>query len=188
MYYYIKGIVKEILLDGIVLDNNDIGYRLLTSHPMDYKVDETCLVYVYQVIREDEHYLIGFLSKEEKEAFLKLIKIKGIGPKTAINALSQIRPSELFKAIELSDTTTLKKLPGIGAKAASQIILDLKGEILALKEHEAPKKLNERLLELKEVLRNFGYKVSEIDRIIPGIDENLPIEAMIKEALNMLRK
>lgn len=188
MYYYIKGIINIIQSEYIVLENNGIGYKLFVSHSEDYNLQDEVLIYVYQVIREDEHYLIGFSSLKEKEIFLKLIEVKGIGPKTAINALSKTRPNTLIDAIYTGNVSLLKSLPGIGAKAASQIILDLKGEILSQDSSNKNSRVSPKHQELKDALKALGYKMQDIDRVASKIDDSLTIEEMIKEALKSMRK
>ena len=118
MFYSLKGYVDVVKSDYIVLDVHDVCYQITVSHPSDYKVDELVRVFTYQVVREDEQYLVGFKSIEEKEIFMSLISVKGIGPRTAINALSQTTPNQIIDAIRNSNVVFLKKLPGIGAKAA----------------------------------------------------------------------
>ena len=129
MIYFLKGRVALKDKDTVVIDVNNVGYQVLVSHIDDYEIGEEVLVYTYNVVREDEQYLVGFSSLDEKSVFLSLIKVKGLGPRTAIGALSSTTPSEVVNAIASNNVAYLKKLPGIGAKAAAQIILDLKGEL-----------------------------------------------------------
>ena len=131
MYYSMRGKVLVIKEDFIVLEVNNIGYEIFISHSDNFYLEQEVLVYLHEVVREDEHYLVGFASLEEKEVFMSLISVKGIGPKTALGALSATTPSNFINAIKNSDIKYLKKLPGIGPKVASQIVLDLKGHLVA---------------------------------------------------------
>ena len=133
MIYSLKG--KVLLTDGdtVVIDVHDVGYQVLVSHVNDYEIGQDVFLYTYNVVREDETYLVGFSSIEEKEVFLALIRVKGLGPRTVIGALSATTPNDVKNAIASNNVVYLKKLPGIGAKAASQIILDLKGELTGTK-------------------------------------------------------
>ncbi len=186
MYYSLKGTITLVTTSGVVVDVHDISYFVLVSHPEDYTVGEEKLLYIHFVVREDEQYFVGFPNLEEKALFLMLIRVKGIGPKTALNALSATRPTLLSEAILTSNVSYLKKLPGIGAKAASQMILDLKGELAHLEPTGA--KMTDNMSEAKEGLRAFGFKVSEIDAVFKKIDGHQSTEVIMKQALQMLRK
>lgn len=182
MIYFLKGKVKEIGEDSVVIDVHDVGYQFLVSHVDEYKLEEEVFVYTYNVVREDENYLIGFKSKEEKEVFLSLIKVKGLGPKTVINALSATTPNEVISAISSNNVAFLKKLPGLGAKAAGQIILDLKGELTGSKGN--PKQYEE----VYEALKTLGFKGAAIDRVLATINEpGASNEDILRIALKKLK-
>jgi len=182
MICFLRGKVVEVNGDTVTLDVRDVGYQVLVSHPNDFIVDEEILVYTYNVVREDENYLVGFTSKEEKEVFLSLIKVKGLGPKTVINALSATTPSEVINAISSNNVAFLKKLPGLGAKAAGQIILDLKGELTGTKGN--PKQYEE----VYEALKTLGFKGAAIDRVLATINEpGATNEDILRIALKRLK-
>ncbi len=182
MIYFLKGKVKEIAEDSVVIDVHDVGYQFLVSHVDEYKLEEEVFVYTYNVVREDENYLIGFKTKEEKEVFLSLIKVKGLGPKTVINALSATSPNEVINAISSNNVAFLKKLPGLGAKAAGQIILDLKGELTGSKGN--PKQYEE----VYEALKTLGFKGAAIDRVLATINEpGATNEDILRIALKKLK-
>ena len=185
MFYSLKGYIDTIKPNYIVIDVHDVCYQLLVSHSEDYKIDELVRIYTYQVIREDEQFLVGFLTLEEKEIFENLISVKGIGPRTAINALSQTRPTELKTAILTSNVSFLKKLPGIGAKAAAQIILDLKGEVQVNDSKELG--LSNDALDAKEGLKALGFKANQIDEAFKKIDLTKDSSTIIRDALKVLR-
>ena len=130
MYAYLKGFVKEILPNSIVLEVNDIGYQVFVPNSYDYKLEEFTTVYIHQAIKEDSNFLYGFRQKDEKEMFLKLLSVSGIGPKSALSIMASGTVNEIASAIEAGDSKKLTKFPGIGPKAASQIILDLKGKLI----------------------------------------------------------
>ncbi|MCD8203670.1 MAG: Holliday junction branch migration protein RuvA [Coprobacillus sp.] len=185
MIYYLKGIVAEKHEDEIILDVHDVGYSLLVSHPDDYVIGKEYLIYTYDVVREDEEYLIGFSSKEEKDIFMMLIKVKGLGPKIVINALKDVTPEMVTSAIATNNVAFLKKLPGIGGKAAAQIILDLKGELAPSGASLDPTEYESAYNALKEM----GFKGAAIDRTLARI--NAPTgtaEEMIALALKELGK
>src|SRR5574344_1678906 len=152
MYYYIKGKINGRESNYIVLENNGIGYMIYTPNPYSFK-DEESLVYLCQHLREDENTLYGFVSKEEKALFLKLISVKGMGPKTALPILATGSVAGIIDAIERENILYLKKFPKIGDKVAKQIILDLKGKLKVTENV-----INSNSDELVEALKGLGYK------------------------------
>lgn len=191
MYSYMCGTIKEIGLDTIVLEVNQIGYQLFISHQTSYKLDEFRKIHVYLAVKEDGMTLYGFSSKEEKELFLRLINVSGIGPKTAIHILGATSVEGMIQAIETSNTGYLKKLPGIGPKSAQQIILDLKGKLTfdAYDTNKNLKQTNQNMLDAKEALKSFGFKNNEIDSALAKLNgEVLSSEEYLKRCLQMLRK
>ena len=182
MIYFLKGKVALIDNDTVVIDVNNVGYQVLVSHVEEYHIGDEVMVYTYNVVREDENYLIGFKDKEEKNVFMSLIKVKGLGPKTVINALSATSPSEVINAIASNNVAFLKKLPGLGAKAAGQIILDLKGELTGSKGN--PKQYEE----VYDALKTLGFKGAAIDRVLATINEpGATNEDILRIALKRLK-
>ena len=183
MFYFLRGKVALVDKDSIVLDVRDVGYQILVSHIDDFEVGEEILIYTYNVVREDENYLVGFRTLEEKNVFLSLIKVKGLGPKTVIGALSATTPQDVINAIASNNVAYLKKLPGIGAKAASQIILDLKGELTGTKGDPTVYD------EVYEALKELGFKGAAIERVLATINEkDAKPEDVLRLALAKLRK
>ena len=183
MIYSLKG--KVLLTDGdtVVIDVHDVGYQVLVSHVNDYEIGQDVFLYTYNVVREDETYLVGFSSIEEKEVFLALIRVKGLGPRTVIGALSATTPNDVKNAIASNNVVYLKKLPGIGAKAASQIILDLKGELTGTKGDPTVYD------EVYEALKELGFKGVAIERVLATINEkDAKPEEVLRLALAKLRK
>lgn len=183
MYDYIKGKVISIESNYIVLDNNGMGYLIYTANPYSFEEGEEYLIYLYQYVREDEISLFGFKTKEEKDLFLKLISVKGLGCKMALPMIASGSPSGIIDAIERENILYLKKFPKIGDKVARQIILDLKGKLVS-KEEAATNNFEE----LIEALKGLGYKSSDINKITKQINPNDEIETQIKEALRLLLK
>ena len=183
MYSYIKGIVTLIESNYIVLDNNGIGYLIYTPNPYSFKENEETLVCIYQNIREDEMTLYGFKTKEEKDLFLKLIEVKGLGCKMALPMLATGSISGIVDAIERENILYLKKFPKIGDKVAKQIILDLKGKLN--NNITISKDSNEEVI---EALKGLGYKQADIVKVLPKVNSNETLEQQIKEALKLLLK
>lgn len=184
MIYFLRGKVAVIHEDFIVLDVRDVGYQMLVSHIDEYALGEEVLMYTYNVVREDENYLVGFRTIEEKDVFLSLIKVKGLGPKTVIGALSATTPNDVVNAIASNNVAYLKKLPGIGAKAAGQIILDLKGELTGGSKGN-PKQYED----VYDALKSLGFKGAAIDRVLATINEpEASTEDILRIALSRLKK
>ena len=183
MYGYISGIIKDIESNYVIIDNNGIGYMIYVANPYYYKIDEKYLIYTYNSIREDEYSLYGFKNKEELNLFLRLISVKGLGPKMALPMFATGSINGIVDAIERENILYLKKFPKIGDKVARQIILDLKGKLVAKNEVQT-----NNYDELTEALKGLGYKNSDINKIIKQINPNDEIETQIKEALKLLLK
>ena len=184
MYSYFKGSIKEIEGDHIVIEVNNIGYKVFVSNPYSYNIDESIIVYLYNHIREDEYSLYGFKSTVERDIFLKLINVKGMGPKTALGLLATGSINGLIDAINKENILYLKKFPKVGEKLARQIVLDLKGKM------ESKDNLYEtdETEELISVLENLGYSKNDIKRVIPNIDKSNTLEVQVKEALKLMLK
>lgn len=185
MYDYIVGRITDLKGNYIVLDNNNIGYVINTPNPYSFNLNEEYKVYVYQLVREDELSLYGFKTIEEKELFLKLISVKGLGPKMALPILATGSVNGVIDAIERENILYLKKFPKIGDKVAKQMILDLKGKLGDTSKLVVESTSYEELI---EVLKGLGYKEKEFKAIIPKIDGSITIEEQVKEALKLLLK
>ena len=183
MYGYIKGYVTEIESSYIILENNNIGYLIYVANPYSYQIGNEYKVYLYTQIKEDEHLLYGFKEKEEKDLFLKLISVKGLGCKMALPILATGSINGIVDAIDRENILYLKKFPKIGDKVARQIILDLKGKLTP-----SANNITNVNSELIEVLTSLGYKNPDIKKVIPNVDVNLSIEDQVKEALKLLLK
>ncbi len=187
MIAFVKGIVFAYGIDWVILDNNGIGYKINFSHPNELTLNKEKLIYTYQHVREDDISLFGFLSLEEHDFFLKLINVKGVGPKSAMNILSKADYKKIISSIESKDINFLKTMPGVGAKTASQIILDLKGKLIS---ESNEKSLNNELNDAIEALKNLGYKQGEINSITNTLleDPNLNSDEYLKLGLKLLMK
>lgn len=183
MFEYIFGRIDSVNPGYIVVDNNNIGYKIFVANPYSFEENKEYKVYTYEHIREDEDSLYGFKTVEEKELFLKLINVKGLGPRMALPMFSSGSLDSLIDAIERENILYLKKFPKIGDKVARQIILDLKGKLVSKK--EANVVIDD---ELSEALLALGYKNADISKVIPKINKDLTIEEKIKEALKLLLK
>lgn len=182
MIGFLRGKVCALFKDEILLDCNNIGFRVKFGRIEDLKLQEEVTVYTYQNVREDEISLFGFLSLAEYELFIKLISVKGLGPRIASNILARVRVEELVRAIETGDFAFMKALPGVGNKTAAQIILDLKGKLVAEESADDP-----QAAEVTEALKALGFKVNEISPVLKKMDlTKLKTGEAVRKALNIL--
>ena len=131
MYSYIKGIIEEINLDHIVIDNNGIGYKINASANtiMKVKIGHECKIYTKLIVKEDDMSLCGFYDKEELKMFELLTSISKIGPKVGLGILSFASPRQIGAYILSEDIVKLSKAPGVGKKTAERIVLELKDKV-----------------------------------------------------------
>ncbi|TLG71788.1 Holliday junction branch migration protein RuvA [Culicoidibacter larvae] len=186
MFAYILGIVTDTESDHIVVENQGVGYHVFSPYPYDYEMNSEYKVFTYQHVREDINALYGFKTKDEKALFIRLLSVKGIGPKVAIAILASTTLPQLVAAIEAQDINYLKKIPGIGNKAAQQIILDLKGKLAP---SDGVDKANHELLNALEALSALGYSTKEVDMVAKQLgNESLTTEEYVKKAFQLLLK
>ena len=197
MYEYIKGILTKITAKYIVVETAGIGYLLHVANPYAYsgKMNQEVQVYLHQVVREDAHLLYGFVTEEEKQLFLNLISVSGIGPVSALAIIAADDNAGLVQAIESKNITYLTKFPKIGKKTAQQMVLDLEGKInLDLEDAPVQSKVksteeNQALEEAMEAMLALGYKATELKKIKKFFEGTTDTaENYIKSALKMLVK
>lgn len=162
MYDYIKGTITNIEPNTITLECFGIGYMLKTPNPYNFKINDQYQMYIYQHVREDLIELYGFSTILERVMFIKLINVKGLGPKGALAILAASNVSEIVSSIENGDSSYFRRFPGIGTKVSQQIILDLKGKLNFEKNVSST---DEDLNNLISALQALGYNSSEIKSI-----------------------
>ncbi|CAN2924946.1 Holliday junction branch migration protein RuvA [Streptococcus dysgalactiae] len=196
MYDYIKGQLTKITAKYIVVETNGLGYIINVANPYSFtdSVNQLVTIYLHQVIREDAHLLFGFHTEDEKDVFLKLISVSGIGPTTALAIVAVDDNQGLVNAIDTSDIKYLTKFPKIGKKTAQQMVLDLAGKFVEVpqetsKAQPSTSSNNDELDEAIEALLALGYKATELKKIrafFEGTSETA--EQYIKSALKLLMK
>ena len=197
MYDYIKGRLTKITATFIVVEAGGLGYMIYVANPYSFSntVNQDVQIYLHHVVREDAQLLFGFHSADEKDVFLKLISVSGIGPMTALAIIAVDDNEGLVTAIDSSDIKYLMKFPKIGKKTAQQMILDLAGKFVDAPSESGPSPkgsnslANQPLDEAMEALVALGYKASELKKIkafFQGTTETT--EQYIKSALKMLMK
>ncbi|MCB2292321.1 Holliday junction branch migration protein RuvA [Clostridium algoriphilum] len=197
MYEYIKGIFVGINKDYVVVDNNGMGYKIYTSGSTMAKMpktNETVLLYIKQIVREDFIGLYGFLTKDEIEMFSLVIGINGVGSKAGLSLLSICSVSNLKYAIVSGDEKTLTRAPGIGKKIAQRIILELR-EKIHIQQSDA-KELSQnsginlvedkKLMEVLGALISLGYSEKEGSNALNAVSNEQSLENIIKDCLKYL--
>lgn len=188
MIAFVNGIVKIIRNDRVVLDVHGVGYEVYLANALSQKMNEELFLYTYQHAREDAILLFGFIKEEDYEVFMRLINVKGIGPKTAQTMLSVCSGKEMIEAIENDDIKRLKSLPGIGAKTAGQIVLDLKGKFVSLETSDSPVS-NPVWTQVQDALLSLGYKTNQLTKIKKEFENTeLGEDEMLRQALILLAK
>lgn len=189
MIAFVSGIVRLIRTDSVVLDVHGVGYEVFICNALTQKIGDELFLYTYQHVREDAMLLYGFIKQEDYEVFMRLINVKGIGPKTAQTMLAVCPGSKMIQAIEEDDVKLLKSLPGIGAKTASQIVLDLKGKFVSVETKEETIS-NPVWKETQEALVALGYKVNQLTGVRKELANktDLNVNEMLRMALAILAK
>ncbi len=183
MFNYIKGIIDGYGPNFISLENNGIGYLIYVPNPYSYHEGEEYKVFIYNHVREEENSLYGFKSESERDLFLRLINVKGVGPRLALPILAS-PVDAVYDAIERENVLYLTKFPKVGDKVARQIILDLKGKLVRNDDLFT----NDGLDELCTILESLGYKKGDIKKILPQVDASLSVEQQVKDALKLLMR
>ena len=199
MIEYIKGKIEELTPMQAVIEAGGIGYQIFISlntySAIQGKTDAK--LYIYEAIREDAHLLYGFKAKSEREIFLLLISVSGIGCQTARMILSAFSPAELSGIIQSEDLRSLKSIKGIGPKAAQRIIVELKDKVLSIEsaqqttattatDQSYPKATVD---EAVAALTMLGFPPAPTHKVVVQIvkaDTSLPVEMVVKQALKML--
>ena len=196
MIDYIKGEVAEITPASVTLEAYGIGYQMNISLNTYGAISEkpSAKLYVYESIREDTYQLFGFINKHERELFMLLISVSGVGPSTARVILSSIGSKELEEVIASENTTVLQTVKGIGTKTAQRIIVDLKDKIKFTDDNGAivPPKgitLTDTGHAAVSALVMLGFVQTASQKVVSKLIKekpSLPVEAIIKEALKRL--
>lgn len=185
MYSYMQGVVTEVNPDNVTLEIAGIGYQIVTPNPYKFQKDKTHKIYIYQHVREDINMLYGFESKDAKSLFIKLLGVKGIGPKSATAILASGNVDDVIGAIEVGNAKFLNKFPGIGPKASQQIILDLKGKLSFDDDHVTK---SSKIDEVEEALKSLGYNAREIKKAVKNLDQKKSTDKLLKDALAEMLK
>ncbi len=184
MISFLKGRIDSATKEAVVIDVNDIGYKVYVARASSYEIGSTIKLLTYDVQKQDESYLVGFPTVEEKNLFLTLIKIQGIGAKTALAMFSVGSPQEIISAINHEDIKFLKSLPLVGYKTARQIILELKGYFVSSESEE-----EDSYSDVRKALITLGFKSLNVDTALRNVyKEGIDKEELLKLAIKEVRK
>ena len=191
MYYYIKGTLVQKSDNYIVVDANGVGYMIYTSlNSMQNtgEIGKKITIYTYLHVREDVMDLFGFTTIEEKNMFMHLISVSGVGPKAALSILSVTTPAKFALAVITNDVKTITKASGLGPKMAQRVILELKDKMKTDEleidlEDESDDILSDNRSEAISALVVLGYSSNDAQKAVKGIDGTLSVEEIIKKAL-----
>lgn len=201
MISFIKGELDAITENGIVLENNNIGYEINVPLSVMNELPNTgneVKIYTYLYVREDALKLYGFLTRDDLMIFKLLITVNGIGPKGALGILSTITPDDLRFAVLADDVKTISKAPGIGAKTASKLILELKDKLKLEDAFESrlEKKEDININTVSSDVRNeaimaltaLGYTSADAMKAVRKvtITENMEVEEVLKSSLKYI--
>ncbi len=164
--------------DGLVLDVNGVGYLVQATPSATAKTGDEITVETYLHVREDALQLYGFADAAERELFVQLLAVNGVGPKVALAIVSGSRPGELRRAIVREDIARFQVIPGIGRKTAERIVLELKEKMVATVEPGGDADFTAR-----DALVELGYSLVEAEQALAGLDPDLPPEEQVRRVL-----
>jgi Holliday junction DNA helicase RuvA len=182
----LRGTLLQKRPDGIVVETGGVGYDVtvplgvLSSLPQE---GESVFLLIYTHVKEDILKLFGFLTDEQKQLFTRVLGVSGIGPKTALGILSAMSVEDFRRVVEDEDVDMLSRIPGLGKKTASRLILELKGK-LPLPTRAGGKEISDA----ESALVNLGYRRGDVVRVLSALNERgiIDFEMLIKESLKKL--
>ncbi|MBL7078366.1 Holliday junction branch migration protein RuvA [Candidatus Shapirobacteria bacterium] len=183
MIGYLAGKIKSKETDSLIVKVGGVGYQIFT--PLftwqNCQINDEKEFFVYTHVRENEISLFGFLSLADKQLFIDLISVSGVGPRIAMNIISYSRGSSgIIRAIQEADVEFFTSIKGLGKKSSQRIIVDLKSKLGGLKELVFEADQDQDLL---AALKGLGFSREEIKKAVKGIKKDLPLEKKIRLAL-----
>ena len=191
MIVFIHGSLAEKNLPFAIIETGGIGYKVevsLFTFEQLPEPGENIRILTQQVIREDAHLLYGFANEDEKSLFVAMTKVSGFGPRLAMSMLSANRPHELAAAIRQGDKAMLQKIPGIGAKSADRLIIELRdkiGDTVAQPLPGMPQPSN-AFSDAEAALVHLGYKQAEVSKVMRTLDPQTDTATLVRLALRHL--
>ncbi len=187
MIAWLEGQVKGRSGESIILNVHGVGYEVSCPLPSLLEliscIGEKVQLWIYTHVREDSLQLYGFIRESERQFFLSLLKINGVGPKMALNILSGENIDKIKSLIAAGDVQGLTKLPKVGKKTAEQMILTLKGELAQHVDLQAPAQTQREIL---SALVNLGYKQVSAEKVVGGLSQQISFEEGLRQSLQSL--
>jgi Holliday junction DNA helicase RuvA len=189
MIGYLRGKIIEVG-DTALIDVQGVGYEINASghtlSDMEGLLGKDIIVWVHTHVREDALQLFGFHDKAEKNLFLSLLKVNGVGPKMALSILSGGRPAQIQEMIENGNAKGLSSLPKVGKKTAEQIILTLKGKLVSVEDGVLAKSKSEAHTQITSALLNLGYKSQNVDQFVSTLPVDISLEDGVRKGFQTL--
>lgn len=198
MIGFLAGRIIDRHEDGCVLDVNGVGYELSCSVTTldDTLASDDVRLWVHTAVREDAITLYGFSTSVEKQMFLSLLKVNGVGPKMAIKILSAAPTTHLSQMIEAGDVKALSGLPKVGKKTAEQLVLSLKGKLVVSSEPVAASskkkpaaltpKFSGTRADVLSALVNLGFRLPDAERVVGDLPEEIDLQEGVRSGLQAL--
>lgn len=200
MIYYISGTLAEKNETYIVIEAGSIGYQVFVPTPVLQtlpEINSPLKLFTFHYIREDQQVLYGFSSQSERELFIKLTSVSGIGPKVGIKVLSTFTLPQLINAIVTGNIAQLTQIPGIGKKGAERLVIELKDKLPSIP-HDTNEKINDQIKasndydnltkDLTLALKSLGYHQDEIKRAFSKSKEKFSSNLSLEEGIKLLLK
>ena len=194
MYDFIAGKIDRITLTEVVINSNGVGYLLhITLNTFEkIKSENEIKIYAHLIVREDSHTLYGFATTNEREMYVKLVGVNGVGPSTARMILSSLSVDDVVSAISNANIAVLKSIKGIGPKAAQRLIVELQDKLGGIGTDSAYQLTggSQAMEEALEALIALGFAKQSVNKILMRITKesgnNLTTEELIKKSLQLL--
>ena len=188
----LTGVLREKHPPQVLLDVQGVGYEIDVPMSTYYDLPETgasVTLYTHLVIREDMHLMFGFLTESERQTFRILVKISGVGARTALALLSGLSVSDLYQAVASRDSGRLIKVPGIGKKTAERLLLELRDKLgSAVRDLNSLSTSFTNFDDITNALLSLGYSDREADWAVKNISDNESLSDGIRHALQLLSK
>ena len=190
MIGFLEGTVFDVSSESFILNVNGVGYDISTTsqtiNDVQVLLGQSMKVWIYSHVREDAFQLFGFLRKPEKDFFIQLLKVNGVGPKSALSVLSGAPLAHIQEWIEASDAKALSSLPKVGKKTAEQIILTLQGKLVRIESKSKAPRISETHRQISSALVNLGFKSQTVDQFVASLAPVVTIEEGVREGLRRL--
>ena len=187
----LTGLIAEKSPPQVLLDVNGVGYELDVPMSSFYNLPglgERCTLLTHFVVREDAQVLFGFLTHDERSTFRQLVRISGVGPRTALAILSGLSVSELAAAVSRQESGRLVKVPGIGKKTAERLLLELKGKLGPDLGLPAAPAASDAQTDIVQALLALGYNEREAGAALKALPPDVAVSDGIKQALKALNR